>query len=58
MGAYHHIYMNNPTAGGTDGTMVSEGHVLTAPVSATLNAANNEEKSSSWLSDAMRVLSL
>lgn len=44
MGAYHHIYMNNPTAGDTDGTMVSEGHVLTAPVSATLNAANNEEK--------------
>lgn len=41
---YFHLYMNNPTAGGTDGTQVSEDHAFTAPVSAVLNATNNESK--------------
>ena len=39
--AYIHVYMN-PTAGGTDGTQVSEGTGL-QPISVTLNATNNEE---------------
>ena len=41
---YFHLYMNNPTAGGTDGTQVSEDHAFTAPISAVLNASNNESK--------------
>ena len=40
--AYYHIYKNNPTAGGTDGTQVSESTGLN-PISVTLNATNNEE---------------
>ena len=36
MSSYASIYMNNPTAGGTDGTAVSEEHAMTAPISATL----------------------
>ncbi|BAF60385.1 hypothetical protein PTH_2204 [Pelotomaculum thermopropionicum SI] len=40
--AYIHVYMNNPTAGGTDGTQVSE-NTGAAPISVTLNATNNEE---------------
>lgn len=44
MATYHHIYTNNPTAGSTDGTMVSEGHVFTAPITVTLNASQNEEE--------------
>lgn len=39
-----HLYMNNPTAGATDGTQVSEDHAFTAPISAVLNASNNESK--------------
>ena len=39
--AYIHVYMT-PTAGGTDGTQVSEGTGL-QPISVTLNATNNEE---------------
>lgn len=31
-----HIFMNNPTVGGVDGTQVSEEHTLTSPISATL----------------------
>ena len=39
--AYIHVYIT-PTAGGTDGTHVSEGTDL-QPISVTLNATNNEE---------------
>lgn len=42
MGTYYHLYMNNPTAGAADGTKVSEDHAFTAPISAVLNASNNE----------------
>lgn len=31
-----HVYMNNPTSGGTDGTAVSEEHAMTAPITSTL----------------------
>ena len=41
---YIHLYMNNPTAGGVDGTQVSEDHAFTAPLSAVLNATNSESK--------------
>lgn len=44
MGVYHHIYMNNPTAGNQDGTMISEDGAMTAPLSITLDAASNESK--------------
>lgn len=44
MGTYYHLYMNNPTAGAADGTKVSENHAFTAPISAVLNASNNESK--------------
>ena len=40
--AYIHVYKNNPTATGTDGTQVSEGDGTQA-ISITLNATNNEE---------------
>ena len=36
--------MNNPTAGGTDGTAVSTGGAFTAPISFSLDAAKNESK--------------
>ena len=39
--AYIHVY-TTPTAGGTDGTQVSEGTGL-QPITVTLNATNNEE---------------
>ena len=38
-----HIYMNNPTAGSTDGTEVSSGTEL-APISVLLDAVKGEEK--------------
>lgn len=44
MGNYHHIYMANPTAGGTDGTQISEGRAFTAPLSVVLDATANESK--------------
>lgn len=44
MGTYYHLYMNNPTAGAVDGTKVSEDHAFTSPISAVLNASNNESK--------------
>ena len=37
------IYTNNPTAGGTDGTLVSQG-TLNSPISANLDASNNESQ--------------
>ena len=42
--AYINIYKNNPTAGGTDGTVVSTGGAYTDPVTVSLNAANNESR--------------
>ena len=38
-----HIYINNPTAGGTDGTEASTG-AGTTPIAVTLDAAKNEEQ--------------
>ena len=38
-----HIYMNNPTQGGKDGTEVSSGTEL-APISVLLDAGKSEEK--------------
>lgn len=38
---YIGVYKDNPAAGGTDGTRVSEGDG-SVPVSITLNATNNE----------------
>ena len=38
-----HIYMNNPTAGSTDGTEVSSGTKL-APISVLLDAGKGEQK--------------
>ena len=38
-----HIYMNNPTEGGKDGTEVSSGTEL-APISVLLDAGKSEEK--------------
>ena len=40
--AYINLYTGNPTAGGTDGTVVSTGDTETSPVSVTLNATNAE----------------
>lgn len=41
--AYLHVYKNNPTAGGTDGSQVSEGTELNPIATSALNATNNEE---------------
>lgn len=41
--AYLNLYMNNPTAGGTDGTAISTGD-YTAPFSFRLDAAQSETK--------------
>lgn len=40
---YMHLYMNNPTAGGTDGTQITEGTGLTPLTIGPLRAATNEE---------------
>lgn len=40
--AYIHLYQGNPTAGGTNGTAVSEDNSGSQAVSFTLNATNNE----------------
>ena len=41
---YMHIYCNNPTEGGTDGTQISEGTGLLSPLTiGPLNATENEE---------------
>lgn len=42
--AYLNLYMNNPTAGATDGTAVSTGGDFTAPISFKLDASENESK--------------
>ena len=41
---YINIYMNNPTAGATDGTAVSTDGDFTAPISFVLDASINESK--------------
>lgn len=41
---YINLYMNNPTAGGTDGTAISTDGTYTAPLVVTLNASTNESK--------------
>ena len=41
--ANFHIYKNNPTAGGTNGTLVSEGTGSSPITVGPLNATNNEE---------------
>jgi len=43
--AYIHVYKDNPTAGGTDGTLVSEGDNSSPVEVGPLNATNNEESS-------------
>lgn len=40
--AYLNVYMNNPTADGTDGTLVSTDGAQTSPISATLDASKEE----------------
>ena len=40
---YLHVYKNNPTAGGTDGSLVSEGTGLNPITTNALNATMNEE---------------
>lgn len=42
---YIHIYKNNPTAGGTDGSQVSEGTGSNPITTNALNATTNEESS-------------
>lgn len=41
---YVNLYMNNPTAGATDGTAVSTGGTFTAPIDFALDASQNESK--------------
>ena len=41
---YINLYMNNPTAGATDGTAVSTAGTFLAPISFTLDASENESK--------------
>ena len=41
---YINIYTNNPTAGATDGTAVSQNGDFTAPITFTLDASENESK--------------
>lgn len=42
--AYINIYQGNPTAGGTDGTVVSSDGSFTAPISFSLDASQSESK--------------
>ena len=44
MNSFLNLYKNNPTAGGTDGTVVSTGD-NTAPITFTLDATLNETQS-------------
>ncbi len=41
---YINLYMNNPTAGGTDGTAISTDGTYTSPLTVSLDAAINESK--------------
>lgn len=42
--AFINLYMNNPTAGGTDGTAISTDGTYTSPLTVSLDAAINESK--------------
>lgn len=42
--AFINLYTGNPTAGSTDGTIISEGGAQTAPLVVTLDASQNESK--------------
>lgn len=42
--AYINVYQGNPTAGGTDGTVVSTGDDFSSPINFDLNAEENESK--------------
>jgi hypothetical protein len=44
MNPYISIYKNNPTAGGTDGTAVSQDGSMVEPVSVTLDASQSESE--------------
>ena len=41
---YLNLYMNSPTAGGTDGTAISTDGTYTAPLTVTLDASTSETK--------------
>lgn len=41
---YIALYTDNPTEGGTDGTVISENGAQTSPLSVTLDASKNETK--------------
>ena len=41
---YINVYKNNPTAGATDGTAVSQGGTFLSPIDFTLDASENESK--------------
>ena len=41
---YINLYMNNPTAGGTDGTAISTDGAYTSPLTVSLDASINESK--------------
>ncbi|WP_378955373.1 hypothetical protein [Pelosinus sp. sgz500959] len=43
---YLHVYKNNPTEGGVDGSQVSEGTELNPITTSALNGTNNEESAS------------
>lgn len=42
--AFINLYMNNPTAGGTDGTAISTDGTYTSPLTVSLDASINESK--------------
>lgn len=41
---YINLYMNNPTEGGTDGSVISTDGYYTSPLTVVLDAAQNESK--------------
>ena len=56
MANYLKLYINNPTAGGTDGTEVSEGGLFTNPITATL-VTDDTTGASSIITCAARCVS-
>ena len=44
MNAYINLYKDNPTADGTDGTVIATDSSATSPLEFTLDATKNEEK--------------
>ena len=55
MANYLKLYQGNPTAGGTDGTEISEGGTFTAPIQATL-VTDEEHGASSTIKCAARCV--